>query len=412
VNRTIRLLAAGVVVAAIGGGVAFRILGHGGHAKRSRDTATPVAVIVAQAVDFPVTIDAVGTVKASNKAEVRAQIDGVIERIAFTEGQSVHAGDLLAEIDARPYRAALAQAQAALARDQASLLNARQELQRASDLSGKGFVPRQRLDAQRSAVGQLEATARGDEAAVDKARTDLSYTRITAPIDGVTGLRAIDVGNVIRQGDAGALVSITQIQPVAVVFSLPAEQLAQIQSQMGKAALPTQARDETGKKKLAEGRLSVVDNEVDEKTGSVRLKAVFPNAERRLWPGEFVNIRLTLEVRHGVTVPAKALQHGVDGLYVFVVTLDHGHGGSKSGKSKSGTSKSEGFKGPALKAETRPVKLAGQQDSVALIEDGLQVGDQVVIDGQMRLEPGARVKIVTPNAKPKHAGGKSKTTAK
>ena len=402
------LIAGGFVVVAIGA-VIYSVESRGDHSGRGGEPVTPVAAVTAEAKDFPITIAAVGTVQASNKADVRAQVTGTIQRIVFSEGQTVHAGDLLAEIDARPYQSALTQAQAMLARDQATLLNAQQDLQRSTDLSSKGFATRQQLDTQRATVGQLEATIKGDEAAIDKARTDLSYTRITAPIDGITGLRALDVGNVIHPTDAAAFVSITQIQPVAVVFTLPSDELVRLQTQMSKGALPTEALDQTGKIALAEGMLSVVDNQVDQKTGSVRLKALFPNTDRKLWPGAFVSVKLTLDVRHdGITVPATALQHGAEGLYVYVAVPDDENTAAKPRESKSPDAK----RSPIFKAVERPVKLIDQQNDVVLLEEGVEAGEKIIVDGQSRLSAGAKVRIVAPDRQPQQAQIDSSTKAK
>lgn len=392
------LIAAGGIIL-IGGVVMYGVKSHGERPARGGEAPTPVAVATAEAKDFPITVGAVGTVQASNKADVRSQITGTIQRIVFNEGQPVHAGDLLAEIDARPYQAALAQAQAMLARDQANLANARKDLERYTDLSTKGFATRQQLDTQSAAVNQLEATVKGDQAAIDKARTDLSYTRITAPIDGITGLRALDIGNIIHPTDTEPFVSITQVEPIAVVFTLPSDQLAQIRTQMSKGALPTEARDQTGKTTLAEGTLSVVDNEVDPKTGSVRLKALFPNKEHKLWPGAFVSVKLTVDVRKGgITVPAPAVQHGAEGVFVYVVVPDDQATAGKSDKAGSNEPKR-----PALKAEMRPVKLLDQQNDVALLEEGVDAGEHVVVDGQSRLSSGTHVRVVSPGQHPQQA---------
>ena len=381
------LIAAGGTVLIIGA-VIYGVESRGARPARSGEAATPVAVATAEAKDFPITVAAVGTVQASNKADVRAQVTGTIQRIVFNEGQPVHAGDLLAEIDGRPYQAALAQAQSVLARDQANLINVRKDLERYTDLSTKGYATRQQLDTQHANVSQLEATVKGDEAAIDKARTDLSYTRITAPIDGITGLRALDIGNVIHPTDTNPLVSITQIQPAAVVFTLPSDQLAQIQTQMGKGGLPTEALDQTGKTVLAEGTLSVVDNAVDPKTGSVRLKALFPNADRKLWPGAFVSVKLTVDMRQGaITVPTAAVQHGAEGVFVYVIVPD-------DQDAKADKAKSDAPKRPALKAEMRPVKLVDQRNDVALLEEGVEAGERVVVDGQSRLSSGTKVRII------------------
>ena len=400
------LIAAGGTVLIVGA-VIYGVESHGARPARSGDVTTPVAVATAEAKDFPITVGAVGTVQASNKAEVRSQVTGTIQRIVFKEGQQVHAGDVLAEIDARPYQAALAQAQAVLARDQANLINVRKDLERYTELSTKGFATSQQLDTQRASVSQLEATVKGDEAAIDKARTDLSYTRITAPIDGITGLRTLDIGSVIHPTDTQPFASITQVQPAAVVFTLPSDQLAQIQTQMGKGGLPTEARDQTGKTTLAEGTLSVVDNEVDPKTGSVRLKALFPNTDRKLWPGAFVSVKLTVDVRKGgITVPAPAIQHGAEGVYVYVAVPDD------QAANKSNKEKTDEPKRATLRAEVRPVKLIDQQNDVALLEEGVDAGERVIVDGQSRLSSGAKVRIATPGERGQQTHADTATKAK
>ncbi len=362
----------GVALCAIAGTATVLMQSNGNTRGRGLNTPTVVAA-PAQQQDVPVFVTGIGTAQASGTVDVHAQITGTIGKIGFTEGQTVHAGDLIAEIDPRPYQAALEQADAALARDQAQLSNTQRNLERYLSLGEKGFASTQQIETQRSSVDQLEAQVKSDTAAISKARTDLSYTHITAPIDGVTGLRGIDAGNIVHSADTKALVTITQIEPISVVFSLPAQHLAAVQAGMAQGALEADAFDQDDKFALGQGTLTVVDNQVDPKTGGVRMKAVFPNKDHKLWPGAFVNVRLETAVKKdAVTIPSVAVQHGLDGVFVYVLKSDN-------------------------TVEHRAVTVSETNSDTTLVETGLKPGEHVISDGYARLSDGAKVKVTLGN---------------
>jgi multidrug efflux system membrane fusion protein len=373
-RRTIFIGAAAVCVVA---GIAYGIVRN-----MEAATATPLgpaaqAVVVAVAAEesFVRSVTGLGTVQAAGTVDIHAQITGTVTKIAFTEGQAIRAGDLIAEIDARPYEAALIQAEAQLARDQSQLSNSQRDLQRFQQLSEKGFASGQQLETQRAAVNQLQAAVKGDQAAISKARTDLSYTRITSPIDGVTGIRGIDAGNIIRPTDTSPIVTVTQIEPVTAIFTLPAQNLDAVRTGMAQKALVAEAFDQANTTLLSRGELTVVDNQIDVKTGMVRLKATFPNKDRKLWPGAFVNVRLQTNTKsNAVTIPNIAVQHGTDGVFAFVVKPDN-------------------------TVERRAVTVGGLNGDIALIEAGINAGERVVVDGYARLTQGARVRILPGNGK-------------
>src|SRR5205085_7133506 len=293
---------------------------------------TPVATgpapvpVVAEPVksgDVPIYLRGIGTVQAYNTDMIRAQIQGQITQIAFKEGQSVHAGDLLAQIDPRPFQAQLDQAIANRERDQAQLVNAQANLQRDSQLLTHGYATPQTVDLDKANTGQFGAAVKADEAAIEYAQTQLAYTRITSPINGVTGIRLIDVGNIVHSTDPNGLVVVTQLQPIAVISTLPETQLPQIQQAMAKGPLKVLAYSEDNKIQLDQGTLAVLDNQIVQTSGSVKLKADFPNPQHRLWPGELVNIRLLIDTRqNGLTVAAPAVQQGPQGSYVYVIKPD------------------------------------------------------------------------------------------
>ena len=328
----------------------------------------PVVAAMVASHDVPIYLRGVGTVIAYNNVIVRSQVTGQLVNVAFTQGQTVHKGDLLAEIDPRPYQAQLDQAIANRDRDQAQLQNAETNLNRYVPLASKGYATQQLLDTQKAQVAQLQATVKSDEAIIEQARTNLDYTRLTAPIDGVTGIRQIDEGNIIHPTDAAGLVDVAQIQPISLLFSLPQAEFVQIQQQMAKAPLTVLAYSQDDKTQLDEGKLDLIDNQIVQTTGTIRLRASFPNAKRTLWPGELVNARLLLATRHdGLTVAASAVQQGQQGSYVWVIGAD-------------GT------------VATRPVSVAEIADGQALIDSGLSAGDNVVIAGQYRLQAGTHVR--------------------
>jgi multidrug efflux system membrane fusion protein len=304
---------------------------------------------------------------------VHVRVDGELQAVDFVEGQDVKQGDRLALIDPRPFQAQLDQAEAAKARDEAQLANAKLDLERYTSLVAKDYATRQSVDTQQALIAQLLATIRGDQAAIENAQTQLSYTSIVSPLDGRTGMRLIDRGNIVHAGDPGGLVVITQVHPIAVVFSLPQDHLQDITGAMKEGALKVLAYSRDEKTKIAEGSLTLIDNQIDASTGTIRLKAVFPNNDDALWPGEFVQAHLEIEdLPAAVTVPAEVVQRGPSELYVYVVRSDS-------------------------TVERRRVTVGPVQDGVAVIEKGLSIGDEVVLDGQFKLKPGMKVAVSTPH---------------
>lgn len=340
----------------------------------------PVLVAEAKNKDMPVYLDGLGTVQAYNTVTIRSRIDGELIHVGFREGQEVKAGDVLAKIDSRVYDAQLAQAQAAKAKDEAQLENARHDLERYASLGNR--VTAQTADTQRALVKQLEAAVKADQAAIDNARTMQSYATIVSPIDGRTGIRQIDPGNIVRVGDASGLVVVTQLQPISVIFSLPQQELPAINARLRQPELvPVLVTGSDGRTVIERGQLDLVDNQIDATTGTVRLKASFPNEQRLLWPGGFVNVRLWLTSLTGaLTVPAAAIQRGPQGAYVFVLRDDN-------------------------TVALRPVKPGRSQDGDTVIEDGLTAGEKVVIEGMARLQDGSAVVLARDGARP--GGGKA-----
>jgi membrane fusion protein, multidrug efflux system len=344
----------------------------------------PVTATTAQQQDISVYQTGLGTVQAFNRVTVHVRVDGELENIGFTEGQDVKQGQQLAQIDPRPFQAQLDQAKALKARDEAQLANAKLDLDRFTNLAVHDYATRQSVDTQKALIAQLEATIRGDQAAIENAETQLGYTTIISPLDGRTGMRLIDRGNIVHAGDASGLVVITQVHPIAVLFSLPQDYLQNITSAMKEAPLKVLAYARDDKTKLAEGTLVLIDNEIDAATGTLRLKATFPNDDDALWPGEFVNAHMELEVRpNAVTVPAEVVQRGLNELYVYVVKADS-------------------------TVERRIVKVGPVRDGVAVIEAGLLIGERVVLDGQFKLKPGAKV-AVSPTPKTPKSSAAEKT---
>jgi membrane fusion protein, multidrug efflux system len=337
------------------------------------DPGPPPVPVVAEAVkigNVPIYLRGIGTVQAYNTDTIRTQVQGQLVQVAFKEGQAVRAGDLLAQIDPRPFQAQLDQAIANREKDQAQLANAQANLQRDSLLLAKQYATPQTVDLDKANTGQFNAAVKADEAAIEYAQTQLAYTRITSPINGVTGIRLIDVGNIVHPTDPSGLVVVTQLQPIAVIFTLPETQLPEIQQAMAKGPLTVLAYSEDDKTKLDQGTLAVLDNQIVQTSGSVKLKADFPNPQHRLWPGELVNIRLQIDNRqNALTVPATAVLQGPQGSYVYAIKPD-------------GT------------VENRTVKVAQLGARTALVDTGLQANEQVVIGGQSRLQPGSPTKVL------------------
>ncbi|SHN87796.1 efflux RND transporter periplasmic adaptor subunit [Bradyrhizobium erythrophlei] len=326
-----------------------------------------VSIATVEKADFPVYQTSLGTVQAFNTVQVRSRVDGEIVKIAFTEGQFVNQGDLLTKIDPRPYQAALDQAKAKKEQDEANLANINLDLQRYIKLGE--FATRQQLDTQRSSVSQLTAQIAADAAAIDNAQTQLDYTDIKAPISGVVGLRQVDVGNIVNASAQTGIVSITQVEPIAVIFTSPEDQLPDIKGAQGATPLKTIAITTDGKRPLAEGTLAVVNNQVDSTSGTIRLKAVFDNKDHALWPGQSVSTRLLVRTMKGATVvPDDAVQHGTEGLYAYTVDQNN-------------------------KAELRKVKVIQSIDGRSVIESGLSPGERVIVAGQFKVQPGITVSI-------------------
>lgn len=328
-----------------------------------------VSTALVQSQTVPIYQTGVGTVAAAQNVTVKARIDGQLDKIDFTEGQDVKAGQLLAQLDPRSLQAQLAQAQAQKARDAAQLGNARADLQRYTTLVTQDAATAQQLETQHALVAQLEAALQTDDAQINFAQVQLSFTKITAPISGRVGARLIDVGNIVHAADAGGLVVINQIDPINVVFTLPEDAVSDISRALRDTRTPltvlAYARNAT--QALASGRLLLMNNQIDISTATVQLKAVFANPTHALWPGQYVNVRLILGQRtQALTVPAAAVQRGPDGTYTYVVKGDN-------------------------TVQSQPVKVAYLQDGIAIIDSGLNAGDRVVVDGQYKLKPGSTI---------------------
>jgi multidrug efflux system membrane fusion protein len=343
--------------------------GHGG----GPGGAAPVVASTVEKKDVPIYLNGIGTVQAYNTVVVHPQISGYLVKVNFQEGQDVKKGDVLGVIDPRPYQAQLDQAVARKDADVAQLNNAKVLLERDTDLFKKGVLDHQTYDTQRFLADQLDATVKGDQAAIDNAQTQLSYTQMTAPLDGRCGIRQTDQGNLVNPGST--LVVITQLQPISVIFTLPQQYVTRINQAFAKGPLKVIALDETQSQQLEDdGTLGVVNNQIDATTGTVQLKANFSNAHFQLWPGQFVNTRLLVETKKdGLVVPASVVQRGPNGTFAYVITKDK-------------------------KAEMRPVEVGQIDGEQALINKGLQEGEQVVVDGQYKLEPNMKVEIVPANS--------------
>lgn len=333
--------------------------------------AIPVTVAVAEKRSVPIFLDALGTVSASNTVSIRSQITGTLQSVNFTEGQEVHQGDTLAAIDPRPLQAALTQATAKKAQDQALLISAQKDLARFTDLARRDFATQQSLDQQQAKVDQLKAMIDADEGAIENAQTQLSYATITAPFDGRVGFRQLDAGNIIHPNDPQPLTVLTQIKPSMVIFTLPQKNLGDVREAMLRGPVTVLAYDQDGRRELAQGQLLLIDNQIDQATSTIRLKARFPNQDQRLWPGEFVRIKAQIDNKSDVvTIPPVALQRGPDGLFAWVIKPDN-------------------------TADQRKLDATPIGTDAVIVNKGLEPGERVVVNGQYRLQAGARVQAKT-----------------
>jgi multidrug efflux system membrane fusion protein len=343
--------------------------------------AVQVSIAPVQKADFPVYLTGLGTVQGFNTVLVRTRVDGQIDKVAFKEGQTVNAGDLLVEIDPRPFQATLDQAKAKKAQDEANIANANVDLQRYTKLGE--FATKQQTDTQRTTVQMLTAQIAADDAAIFNAQTQLDYTQVKSPISGVAGLRQVDIGNIVNASTQTGIVTIAQIEPISVIFTAPEEQLPYINEGQAAGALKVIAITTDGKKPLAEGALAVVNNSVDSTSGTIRLKGVFDNKDHALWPGQSVSTRLLVKtLKDATVVPDDAIQHGTSGLYVYAVNADN-------------------------KAELRKVKVSQSIDGRSVIEEGLTPGQQVIVAGQYKVSPGTLVSTAVASSDPAPAKVKS-----
>src|SRR6266481_7350552 len=377
-SRTIGLILLIAAVGAVGyfGWQRFRGPDAAKTESASSPRAAPVPVTIApvEKADFPVYLTGLGTVQGFNTVVVRTRVDGQVDKIAFTEGQLVNQGDLLAEIDPRPFQAALAQAKAKKAQDEANLANANLDLQRYTKLGE--FATRQQTDTQRSTVAQLTAQIAADDAAIANAQTQLDYTQVKAPISGVAGLRQVDIGNIVNAATQTGVVTIAQIEPIAVIFTAPEDQLPYINEPQSVQPLKVIAITTDGKKPLADGTLAVINNQVDTTSGTIRLKAVFDNKTHTLWPGQSVSTRLLVKtLKDATVVPDDAIQHSTDGLYAYIVNQDN-------------------------KAEVRKVRVSQSIDGRSVVDEGLSPGQQVITSGQVRVQPGTLVTTAVASSDP------------
>ena len=348
----------------------------GGTALAQQPAGVPISVAPVFRQDVPILLRNIGSVQAFQAVVVRSRVDGTLVEVLFTEGQDVKRGDRLALIDPRPFAAALAQVQAKKAYDQVQLENAKRDLARTQSLVRNDFASRQLLDNQTAMVGQIGATLAGDDASIAAAKLNLDYCTITAPIDGRVGLRQVDAGNIVHANDTSPLgiVTIAQIHPIAVVYTLPQDTLPRIQKAMADGRLTVLAYTSDDRLLLGTGALLTTDNAIDATTGTIKLKAVFPNQDNRLWPGQFVNVRLQLEVaKNALVVPSVAVQRGQAGLYVFVLK-------------------------PDSTVAVQPIEIGQNDGNTAVVTKGLEDGSKVVVNGMSRLQNGTRVSVTDPKS--------------
>jgi membrane fusion protein, multidrug efflux system len=377
--RQITYLIAGVAVACVAAAVIFWRHGNGPVAQAAPPS-VPVVVTEAAQQDVPIYYDALGTVQALNTVAIRAQVNGQIVSVDFRQGQDVQKGDVLARIDPAPFQAALDQAVAKKSEDEAQLIDAEKDLVRFKTLVLRNAETQQDVDTQQAKVDTTKATLDADQAAIEAAKTQLNYATISAPIDGVVGFRQVDIGNIIHTNDINPLTVLTQIKPCTVIFTLPQSDLGPVREAMLQGTVSVLAFDQDNKKQLAEGRLLLINNQIDQSTSTIQLKAEFPNKDERLWPGAFVHIHILITThKNAVTIPAVALQRGPDGFYVWVIKPDN-------------------------TAEQRPIGAQPVTEDLAIATNGLNAGERVVVDGQSRLDVGVHVAIRAPASAAPAAG--------
>ena len=334
--------------------------------------AIAVDVATVNRADVPLYLEGLGTVQAFYTVTVNSRVDGQIEKIAFKEGQEVKQGELLAQIDPRPFAAALGVAVATRDKDRAQLENAHRDMERYQLLAPEDLASKQTVDTQQALLAQLSAQIKGDDAAIDNARTQLDYTSIRSPISGRTGIRLVDPGNNVHASDTTGIVVVTQLEPIAVLFSLPEEQFTQLNDALQRGPVTVKALARDTRTELDTGTVSVIDNQIDQNTGTLRVKAVLPNARRRLWPGQFVTMQVLAQMRQQVlTIPESAVQRGPDGLFTYVVQ-------------------------PDSTIKVAPLSASEAQDGIVVVDKGLAAGQQVVISNQYRLQPGSHIRINGP----------------
>jgi membrane fusion protein, multidrug efflux system len=371
-SRQIFFIVAGIAFASLAAGIIFWRHTTSQAAQTAARLAVPVAVAQATVHDVPIYSHALGTVQALNTVAIRAQVNGQIVSIDFRQGQEVHQGDVLAKIDPAPLKAALDQTIAKKSQDEAQLIDAQKDLARFKSLALKSFETQQNVDLQQAKVDTAKASIDADQAAIEAAQTQLNYATITAPIDGVVGFRQIDIGNIIHTNDANPLTVLTQIKPTTVIFTLPQNDLGQVREAMLRGEVKVLAFDQNDEKQLAEGKLLLINNQIDQTTSTIQLKAEFANEDERLWPGEFVRVRMLVDTRkEAVTIPALALQRGPEGYYVWVVKPDD-------------------------TVEQRPIQALIPNDETVIATNGLNAGETVVLEGQSRLDVGDHVSVRSP----------------
>ena len=366
--RPRRWIWTGVVAAVVAVGVAaFWRHDHAPAKRTAAPPAVPVTVATAAQENVPIYLSALGTVQAWNTISVHSRIDGTLDEVDFTQGQEVRKGDVLARIDQRALKATLDQAVAKKEEDQAQLVDYQKDLTRFRSLATKSFETQQNVDAQQAKVDTEQATIQADEAAIESAETQLSYATITSPVDGVTGFRQVDAGNIIHTTDSNPLTVITQIKPVQVTFTLPQTNLADVRAAMLRGKVAVLAYDQDDKTELAQGELMLINNQIDQTTSTISLRASFPNQDERLWPGEFLRVRIQVAKRDdAVTIPPVAIQHGPEGLYTWVIKPDN-------------------------TADQRSIETMPVSPDLAIVNKGVSAGEKVVVDGQYRLQAGTHV---------------------